>query len=49
MRVNVDKKVCIGSGTCIEVCPEIFRLVDGKSLVQTDLVPKDKEELFGMP
>ncbi len=30
--VKVDKNLCIGCGTCVSVCPEVFELdKDGKS------------------
>jgi ferredoxin len=29
MRVWIDQKSCVGNGICEEICPEVFRLVDG--------------------
>ena len=26
--VKIDKKKCIGCGTCVAVCPEIFEMTD---------------------
>lgn len=28
MRVNLDQDVCIGDGSCEEICPEVFELRD---------------------
>ena len=27
--VKIDKEKCIGCGTCVAVCPEIFEMDDG--------------------
>ena len=29
----VDQDLCIGCGHCVEVCPEVFELIDEKSNV----------------
>jgi ferredoxin len=29
MRVWVDQDLCVGNGICEELCPDVFRLVDG--------------------
>lgn len=35
MKVNVDKKKCIGCGACVSVCPDGFELDgDGKSVAK---------------
>jgi ferredoxin len=33
MKPKVNQDVCIGSGSCAATCPEVFKLVDGKSQV----------------
>jgi ferredoxin len=43
MKVEVDEKVCVGSGNCEATCPEIFKVVDGISRVQVDTVLKEEE------
>lgn len=30
-KVKVDKEKCIGCGSCEAVCPEAFKLEDGKA------------------
>jgi ferredoxin len=47
MKANVDQDVCIGSGNCEATCPKVFKVVDGKSQVQTDPVPSDGEACVG--
>ena len=33
MKVKVDKEKCIGCGSCEAMCPEVFKIVDGKARV----------------
>jgi len=40
MYVAVDEAICIGSGCCERVCPEVFR-VEGVSVV-TDPAPHER-------
>jgi ferredoxin len=32
-KIPVDIDLCIGCGSCVEVCPEVFELRDDKSWV----------------
>ena len=34
VTVKVDKKLCIGCGACASLCPDIFEMKGGKSLVK---------------
>lgn len=34
MKVNVDRKKCIGCGACAALCPAVFEMKDGKSNVK---------------
>lgn len=37
MKVIVDKSLCIGCGTCVSICGDVFEFGDdGKSQVKTD-------------
>lgn len=47
MKANVDQDVCIGSGNCQAKCPEVFKVVDGKSQVQVNSVPSEEEACVG--
>ncbi|MFA5358271.1 MAG: ferredoxin [Patescibacteria group bacterium] len=36
MKVLVDKDKCIGCGSCVSVCPEVFELsANGKAEIKT--------------
>ena len=32
-KPKVDKELCIGCGTCESLCPNVFKMEDGKSSV----------------
>jgi len=34
MKISVDKKLCIGCGACVSICPSCFEMKDGKSVVK---------------
>jgi len=44
MKAFVDQETCIGCGLCAETCPSVFELVDDKSQVRANPVPKDSED-----
>jgi ferredoxin len=45
MKVRVDPDVCVGTGSCVSICPEVFQIGDeGISVVQVEVVPKELEE-----
>lgn len=33
MAVSVDMELCIGCGSCAEICPEVFEMRDDKAWV----------------
>ena len=33
MKPIINEELCIGCGTCEGICPEVFKLNDGKSTV----------------
>jgi len=41
MRVRIDEESCVGDGACVEVCPEIFEMVDDIARVKMSDVPKE--------
>lgn len=43
MKVEVDKDLCIGSGSCEQVCPDVFKVVEGRSKVLVAEVPVNLE------
>lgn len=32
-KIKVNKELCIGCGTCESLCPNVFKIEDGKSIV----------------
>jgi len=34
MKIELKKQKCIGCGMCVNLCPEVFELKDGKSQVK---------------
>lgn len=44
MKVAVDEDLCVGTGNCVDTCPEVFELVDGISHVKVDVVPEEVEK-----
>ncbi|MEW6573223.1 MAG: ferredoxin [Bacillota bacterium] len=47
MRVEVDHELCIGCGTCVELCPEVFGWIEeeDKATATGEDVPEDLEEV----
>jgi ferredoxin len=45
MKVLVDQERCIGCGTCIHLCPEVFKWDDDKAVTYKDPVPEDVQDL----
>jgi len=40
-RVVADRSACCGYGTCVEICPEIYRLEGGLVVLTMDIVPPE--------
>lgn len=34
MKIKIDKQKCLGCGVCVNLCPKIFELEDGKSEIK---------------
>ena len=34
MKVKVDMEKCIGCGVCESICPQVFKMKDGKAIVK---------------
>ena len=43
MKVTVEKDTCIGDGTCVEICSDVFEMDDEVATVRIDEVPEDFE------
>jgi ferredoxin len=44
MKAKVDEGLCCGAGPCQEICPEVFKRIDGVSVVQVETVPSEVEK-----
>jgi ferredoxin len=44
MKVRIDDDLCVGDGTCAELCPEVFKMVGDLAVVQMDKIPESLEE-----
>jgi len=40
MKAKVDPDLCIGCELCVNLCPEVFRMEDGKAVAFTTVVPQ---------
>jgi ferredoxin len=45
MRILVDRDLCVGTGTCVGICPEVFELNNDEcvAVVKVDEVPASAE------
>ena len=44
MKVRVDEEACVGDGTCVEVCPEIFEMEGDIAVAKVEEVSEGLEE-----
>lgn len=44
MKVRVDKDLCVGDESCVDICPEIFEMSDDIAVAKMDEVPSGLEE-----
>ncbi len=44
MKAKVDPELCIGCELCVNLCPEVFRMEDGKAVAFTDPTPEAARE-----
>jgi ferredoxin len=45
MKVIVDPDVCVGTGSCQSICPEVFEVgARGVAEVKLDAIPAELEE-----
>jgi len=42
-KIKIDKQKCLGCRVCINLCPEVFELKDGKSKVKEKVDLKKHE------
>lgn len=44
MKAKVDESLCCGCGPCEDICPEVFKIIDGIAVVQAASVPPEVED-----
>lgn len=44
MNVSIDNDSCVGCGTCVEICPEIFEMDGDLASAKVHAVPKSLQE-----
>ena len=45
MKASVDPDLCVGTGSCVAICPEVFQLNDdGIAEVKKEQIPADLED-----
>jgi ferredoxin len=44
MKVRIDEDACVGDGTCVEICPEVFAMEGDLAVVKKDRVPDELED-----
>jgi ferredoxin len=44
MKVRVDADTCVGDGSCVSICPEIFEMGDDIVKAKMEDVPEDLQE-----
>jgi ferredoxin len=44
MKVKIDNDACVGDGTCVEMCPEVFEMEGELAVVKVDKIPGELEE-----
>ena len=43
MKVRVDEEACVGNETCVEICPEIFKMQGDVAAAKMEEVPEELE------
>jgi len=44
MKLLIDAEACVGDGTCVEVCPEVFEMSGEVARVRMEEVPEELQE-----
>jgi len=44
MKAHVDEEACVGDGTCVEICPEVFEMRGDLAVTKMDEIPEELEE-----
>ena len=44
MKVKVDYEECTGCALCVDICPEVFEMIDVLAVAKQNEVPSGAEE-----
>lgn len=44
MRVRVDEDACVGDGSCVSICPEVFEMEGDVAKAKMEEVPEGLQE-----
>jgi ferredoxin len=44
MKAIVDQETCVGCTFCVQTCPKVFGMDEGRAKVLVDIVPEDMEK-----
>lgn len=44
MKVRVDKDLCVGDESCVDICPEVFEMQDDVAIAKMDEVPTELQK-----
>lgn len=44
MRVRVDEDACLGDGSCVSICPEVFEMEGDVAKAKIEEVPENLHE-----
>ena len=45
MKVRINDEECVGDGSCVEICPDLFKMVGDLAVVKMEEVPEKLEHL----
>ncbi len=44
MKMTIEEDLCIGCGSCADIYPKVFKMVDGYAKVMLSPVPAEDQE-----
>ncbi len=44
MKVRVDEDACVGDGSCVSICPEVFEMEGDVAKAKIEVVPENLQE-----
>jgi len=44
MKIRVRQNICIGFGDCLKICPQVFKRVEDKTVVEYEAINEISEE-----